>query len=146
MPPFSSRTRKCLFIAFGFFTLSLGIVGIFLPILPTTPFLLLSAWAWMKSSPRFYTWLIHNRFLGTYIRNYRERKGITLRHKIVTITVLWIGIGYTAIFVSERLWLTLLLFAIAAGVTVHLLMLKTLPADKKDRGRQPPNAAAPGRK
>jgi len=146
MARITSRARKFLFIVFGFFTLALGIVGVFLPVLPTTPFLLVSAWAWMKSSPRFYTWLIHNRLLGTYIRNYRERKGITLRHKIITITVLWIGIGYTAILVSERLWLTLLLFAIAIGVTVHLLALKTLPADKKDRGRQPPNAADPGRK
>ncbi|MBN1685502.1 MAG: YbaN family protein [Spirochaetales bacterium] len=146
MPSFSARTRKTFFISFGFVTLSLGIVGIFLPILPTTPFLLLSAWAWMKSSGRFYSWLIHNRLLGTYIRNYREKRGITVRHKIITLAVLWTGIGYTAIFVSERLWLTLLLFAIAAGVTAHLLLLKTLPAGKENRDRQPPDGAGPGKK
>jgi len=115
--------------------LSLGIIGIFIPILPTTPFLLLSAWAWMNSSDRFYTWLIHNRVLGTYIRNYREKRAITLRHKIVTITLLWAGISYAAIFVSERLWLTILLFVIAAGVTIHLLMLKTLPSGNKGASR-----------
>ncbi len=123
--------RRTLRITFGFITLTLGIIGIFLPILPTTPFLLLSAWAWMKSSHRFYAWLINNRYLGAYIRTYREKRGITVRHKIITLTVLWLGIGYTAIFVAARLWLTLLLFAIAAGVTVHLMMLKSLPPDKR---------------
>ena len=141
----SARTRKIIFISFGFVTLSLGIVGVFLPILPTTPFLLLSAWAWMKSSERFYTWLINNRILGSYIRNYKEKKGITLRHKIITLIALWVGIGYAAIFVSQKLWLTLLLFAIAVGVTIHLLLLKTLPAEEKP-GRRPPGAADPGRK
>ncbi len=126
----SARARKGLLITFGFLTLGLGVIGVFLPLLPTTPFLLVSAWAWMKSSDRFYTWLIRNRVLGTYIRNYKEKRGITLRHRVITIAVLWIGIGYAAIFVSERLWLTLLLFAVALGVTVHLCVLKTLPARK----------------
>lgn len=122
--------RRRLFFAFGFLTLVLGIIGLFLPILPTTPFLLLTAWAWMNSSARFYTWLINSRVFGTYIRNYREKRGITPRHKVITITVLWAGIGYAALFVSPHLWLTLLLFAIAVGVTIHLLTLKTLPSEK----------------
>lgn len=113
----------------------MGIVGLFLPILPTTPFLLLSAWAWMNSSERFYNWLINSRVFGTYIRNYREKRGITLRHKVITITVLWAGIGYAAIFVSPHLWLSLLLFVIGLGVTIHLLTLKTLPSEKHRRRR-----------
>ena len=143
MPHSLTPTKKKLFIAFGFVTLTLGVIGIFLPVLPTTPFLLLSAAAWMKSSDRFYSWLIRNRFLGTYIRNYREKRGITLRHKIITISFLWIGIGYTTIFVSTSLWLSLVLFVIATGVTIHLLILRTLPAEKKgaDGHEEPP---APG--
>jgi uncharacterized protein len=153
MRPSSARTKKRLLIVFGFVTLSLGIIGVFLPILPTTPFLLLSAWAWMKSSNSFYTWLINNRFLGTYISNYKEKRGITRLHKTITLGMLWIGITYAAIFVSQRLWLTLLLFAIAVGVTIHLTLLKTLPAKKKP-GRRPhesspdntPETTDPGRK
>lgn len=129
-----SRIHKPLLISFGFVTLALGIVGIFLPLLPTTPFLLLSAWAWAKSSTLFYGWLKRNKYLGTYISNYKEKKGITLSHKILTLTILWIGIGYAAIFVAKQLWLTVLLFAIAAGVTTHLLMLKKLPRDQKKPG------------
>jgi uncharacterized protein len=129
LPP---RVRQTFFIAFGFLTLALGIIGILLPLLPTTPFLLLSAWAWAKSSPRFYAWLVGNKFLGTYIRNYKEKKGITPGHRMITLTILWVGIGYAAIFVATRLWLTVLLFVIAAGVTAHLLMLKKLPRKKKE--------------
>jgi hypothetical protein len=131
MQIFSARTQKRVLIAFGFVTLSLGITGVFLPILPTTPFLLLSAWAWMKSSKRFYKWLIHNRFFGTYIRNYKEKRGITRLHKTITLIILWIGIGYAALFVSNRLWLSLLLFAIAIGVTVHIVFLRTVSARQK---------------
>ena len=82
----------------------------------------------MKSSSRFYEWLVGNRYLGSYIKNYREKKSITVRHKILTLTILWLGIGYAAIFIASQLWLTILLFAIAAGVTVHLMMLKTISA------------------
>ena len=132
-----------MYLVFGFLTLGLGIIGVFLPILPTTPFLLLSAWAWMNSSERFYTWLINSRFLGTYIRNYREKRGITLLHKVITLTALWIGIGYAAFFVSEGLWLTVLLLVIAVGVSIHLLMLRTLPVERK-RSMPPDTPDRPG--
>lgn len=118
--------------------LVLGIIGLFLPILPTTPFLLLTAWAWMNSSARFYTWLINSRVLGTYIENYREKRGITLLHKTITLTLLWIGIAYAAFFVSDRLWLTVSLLVIAVGVSIHLLMLKTLPVERKPDRLPPP--------
>ena len=147
MPSFSRHTRKLLLIAFGFVTLLLGIIGVFLPLLPTTPFLLLSAWAWMKSSRRFYEWLVSNKYLGTYIRNYREKRSITVRHKIITLVILWLGIGYAAIFVATRVWLTVLLFAIAVGVTVHLMMLKTLSTGAKKPGtRGEEEATGSGRK
>ena len=132
MPTSLSRPKRIVLISLGCITFSLGIVGIFLPLLPTTVFLLISAWAWMKSSDRFYHWLINNRVLGSYIRNYREERGITMRQKILTLTLLWVAIGYAALIIVEKLWLTLLLFGIAIGVTIHLLTLKTLNAKKAD--------------
>ncbi|MBT3274973.1 MAG: YbaN family protein [Spirochaetales bacterium] len=131
-------TKKVLLIILGFLSLSLGIVGIFLPLLPTTVFLLISAWCWARSSERFYKWLMNNRWLGSYIRNYSEGKGITARQKIFTFTLLWVGIGATAIFAVSALWLKLVLFGIACGVTIHLGMLRTLP------GKQVPESEGEG--
>ena len=127
-----SRTAKTLYIALGGVSLALGVIGIFLPILPTTVFLLISAWSWARSSERFYRWLINNRLLGSYISNYRDEKGVTQRQRVLTLALLWIGIGYTAVFIVSKLWLTLLLFGIAVAVTIHMLMLKTLPTKVKE--------------
>ena len=127
-----SRTAKTLYIALGGVSLALGVIGIFLPILPTTVFLLISAWSWARSSERFYRWLINNRLLGSYISNYRDEKGVTQRQRVLTLALLWIGIGYTAVFIVSKLWLTLLLFGIAIAVTIHMLMLKTLPTRVKE--------------
>ena len=114
----------------GFVTLGLGTLGIFLPLLPTTVFYLITAACWMRSSERFYTWLMNNRLIGNYIRNYREKKGITLRQKILTISLLWVGIGYTAFFVVSKTWITVLLLAIALAVSIHLLILRTLSREE----------------
>lgn len=65
---------KTLYIALGTLSLALGILGIFLPLLPTTPFLLLTAALYFKSSPRLYNWLLNQKHLGPYIRNFRENK------------------------------------------------------------------------
>ena len=80
------------------FFVGIGILGIFIPVLPTTPFFLLAATLYAKSSKRFYDWLLSNRFFGKYIKNYREGKGITLKIKISTIALLWITIGCSALF------------------------------------------------
>jgi len=116
--------KKKLLILLGFFFVGLGIVGIFLPLLPTTPFLLLAAALFARSSPRFYRWLLNNRWLGSYIRNYREGRDIPLKAKILSITFLWIVILYSGFFVLKQWSLRLLLFLIACGVTAHLLTLK----------------------
>ena len=115
---------KILLIATGTFLIILSIVGIFIPVLPTTPFLLLAAALYARSSKRFYNWLINNRILGRYIKNYREGKGIPLKVKIIAISILWITIGYSAIFAMEILWVRILLIIIAVGVTVHIVRVK----------------------
>ena len=123
---------KYLYIAAGTLSLILGVVGIFVPLLPTTPFLLLTAALYFKSSPRLYDWLLRNRYLGIYIRNFREYKAIPLRAKIVSVLLLWATIGYRVLAVVEALWLRLLLAAIAVGVTIHIWSYKTLRKNKND--------------
>jgi len=110
----------------GTIALALGIVGIFLPGLPTTPFLLLSAWCYARSSPRLYTWLMQHPVLGTYIRDYLERRGVPLRAKILALALLWPSIIVTAVFATRLLHARLALLFIAAAVSVHILKLKTL--------------------
>ena len=125
--------RKSLLVTAGILSVGLGVLGIFLPLLPTTPFLLLAAACFIRSSDRLYHWLIHHRWFGSYIRNYREHRAIALRAKVGTLLLLWVTIGYSAFFVAHAWWLRALLVAIAVGVTAHILSLKTLRTPKAGR-------------
>ncbi|NQT66996.1 MAG: YbaN family protein [Actinobacteria bacterium] len=121
---------KVLLIATGTFFIGLGIVGIFVPVLPTTPFLLISAALYAKSSKSFYNWLVNNKILGRYIKNYREGKGIPLKLKIITIALLWITIGCSVIFAIDIFWVRVMLVIIAIGVTIHIIRIKPLDKSK----------------
>jgi uncharacterized membrane protein YbaN (DUF454 family) len=110
--------------------LILGAVGVFIPVLPTTPFLLLAAALYLRSSERMHAWMFENRFFGEYLRNYRDGKGIPLGSKLVTIAALWATIAYSALFVSTHWAMSLALIVIAVAVTIHLLLIPTLR--KKD--------------
>ena len=125
-----SRPKRILLITAGVFFFGLGIVGIFVPILPTTPFFLLAAALFAQSSRRFYNWLINNRFFGKYIRNYREGRGIPVKIKIFVITLLWITIGLSAVFALDILFVRIILLLVAVGVTLHIVSIKTY--DPKD--------------
>lgn len=105
-------------------------LGIFLPLLPTTPFLLLAAACYIRSSDKFYRRLITNRLFGRYIRNYREGRGVSPLMKVMAISLLWITIGYSAFLVVDILAVRILLILIAVGVTVHLVLLKTYRREK----------------
>ena len=124
-PAIQTWLRILLVIA-GTVCVGLGIVGIFVPVLPTTPFLLLAAACYARSSQRFHSWLLNNKWFGSYIRNYLEKKGITLRAKIITLSLLWITIGVTISFAVETFALKLILGIIAIGVSIHILSLRTL--------------------
>ncbi len=115
-----------LLVAAGTLFVGLGILGIFLPILPTTPFLLLAAACYARGSQRFHRWLLNHRYLGSYIRNYREGRGLTLRAKAFTLLLLWITLSYSAFVAVDLMPVKVILLAIAAGVTWHLLSLPTL--------------------
>jgi hypothetical protein len=115
-----TKTRRALWVAAGALFLLLGIIGVFLPVLPTTPFLLLTAACWARGSRRFHHWLLHNRLFGSYIRDYYEGRGIPLRTKIWSMVMLWGTIGYT-VYRVDILPMRLVLPLIAIGVSIHVL-------------------------
>lgn len=117
--------RQGLLIAAGTASVGVGVVGIAVPILPTTPFLLLAAACYVRGSERMYNGLLNNRILGEYIRSYREGRGLPLRIKVLTISLLWITIGYSTVFVIDAAWVRIILLIIATGVTIHILMIRT---------------------
>ena len=129
-PHAKSGLSKWLLITAGSICVVLGTLGIFLPLLPTTPFLLLAAAAYIRSSRRFYDWLLSNRLFGTYIRDYREGRGVPLGTKIVALALLWITIGYSFFYVTSNWIVRTILIVIVIGVTVHLVTLKTLRKDR----------------
>ena len=117
---------KWLLVLLGSIALVLGVVGIFLPLLPTTPFLLLAAALYFRGSPRLYDWLLAHPHLGEYIRNFRENRAIPLRVKVVSVSLVWLTLGYCAVFVAEAIWLSILFLLLAAAITLHILSYKTL--------------------
>lgn len=121
--------KKKLFVVLGFLSLGLGIIGIFLPLLPTTPFILLSSILFQKSSDRFHKMLTQNKVLGKYITDYTERKGITLKNKIIALIFLTAGMG-KGFFSMQNIYGRVSLVVIFIAVFVHILKLKTLKGDK----------------
>ena len=117
---------KIILTIFGLLSLTLGVIGIFVPILPTTPLLLLAAWCFFRSSKTLYEKLINSKHLGSYIKNFRENKIIPLKTKVYIITLLWASLIYCIFFVaSGMLWLQILLAIILIGVTMHILSYKS---------------------
>lgn len=109
----------------GLFSLILGVIGIFIPGLPTTPFLLLTAALFLRSSDRLYKWLIQNRHLGKYVLNYQRRKGMTRQQKVYSISLMWIMIAISAGLLVRSLPVRLVI--VAAGVAGTVVMGFVVP-------------------
>lgn len=118
--------KSTLWIVFGILAFSLGIIGVFIPFLPTTPFLLLAAGFFLKGSDRLYQWLTNHKLFGKYIRNFREYKAIPIKTKIFAVSTLWATILASVLFFTKSLTLKGLLLGIGIGVTIHILHYKTL--------------------
>lgn len=123
--------RGIWFVA-GTICLALGAIGIVLPILPTTPFLLAAAACYYKSSLRMHKWLLTNKYFGEYIRNYKEGKGIPRKTKATALIVLWVTIGVSTFFFLDRLLpaflvlpMQLIMISVAIIVTIYMLRLPT---------------------
>lgn len=117
---------RFIFTILGILSLGLGIAGSFLPVLPTTPFLLLAATLFLKGNRKLYHWLMNHPRLGVYISNFMIHKAIPAKVKIIAISALWITLLCCAIFVADHWILRVLFISIAIGVTIHILSYKTL--------------------
>lgn len=125
----NSLVRRVLITA-GTLFVGLGVLGIYLPLLPTTPFLLLAAACYARGSRRFYTWLLSNKWFGDYIKNYREGKGVPLKVKVLSSSLLWITMIFSTVFIVHILLVRIILILIASGVTIHILSIRTLEDEK----------------
>lgn len=123
----ASTLRRGLLVAAGVLCVALGLVGVFVPLLPTTPFLLLAAACFVRSSERLHRWLLENRLLGEPVRRYRNREGMPLSSKVATLALLWGTLSLSAWVAVPpgRWWLHLLLLSVGAGVTTHILRIRT---------------------
>lgn len=117
--------RRCVYFTVGAASVAFGVIGIFLPIWPTTCFLLLAGWCFARSSPRAERWLHENRLFGKYLKDYRERGMISTRVRRASLAVLWLFIGASALLFMGRLWVVALLLLVASAVTLHLYSLPT---------------------
>jgi hypothetical protein len=120
-----NKIKKCLFIIVGTISLMLGITGLFIPVLPTTPFLLLSSFCYMKSSKKLYHWLMTRKVIGTYLSNYITYKAVPKNTKIFSIIFLWITLSISMILIHHW-YVRVFLILVGIGVSIHLLTLKTI--------------------
>ena len=116
---------KTVYIIVGSISLVLGTLGIFLPLLPTTPFYLLTAWLYMRGSQKMYRKVMNNKYFGNIVRDFQENKSISLKTKIITVSMLWGTILLSAFLAVSDWRVRALLFAVAVGVTVHVLSYQT---------------------
>ncbi len=124
------KAKKYVFITLGIISVVLGVAGIVIPVLPTTPFLLLSSFLFYKSSDKFYNWLINHKTFGVYIYNYKTYKAISKKDKIVTLVMLYTTMSIS-FYLINNLYVRILLAVIAIGVTIHILSMNTLENKKK---------------
>lgn len=98
----------------------LGGLGILLPILPTTPFLLLSLACFVKSSDKLYSFILNNKYLAPYVKDYLNGNGIPFKTKIRAILLIWITIGFSVIFILDNTIIRLMLLSIASIVSIYI--------------------------
>ena len=135
-PKFSqvnSNVLRWILVCIGWVSVAGGVVGLFLPLVPTIPFLLLAVACFSRSSERFHTWLTQHNHLGPLLRNYLSGSGIPLRVKTTAICMIWISFPASAFLVVSTWWLQILLIVVAISVTLYLISLPTTaPAPKEE--------------
>ncbi len=119
------KIYRYFYLISGILLVAIGVIGIFLPVLPTTIFLILASACFIKSSPKANDWLRNHKILGQYIKNYQDGSGLTVKSKIFNLIFLWSMILVSALLLTKSLVIKLVLLAIAVGVTIHILMIKT---------------------
>ena len=117
---------KAVLIIIGTLSITLGVIGIVIPLLPTTPLILLGAACYVKASDNLYQKLIKNKWLGGYIKDFREKNGITLKNKVLSLSLMWISITGTILFLDIVFWLAAVLIIIAVTVSAYILSFDTI--------------------
>ncbi|QUH22586.1 YbaN family protein [Methanobacterium alkalithermotolerans] len=117
--------KRVFFFSLGVTLLSVGALGALLPVLPTTPLVIASAFCFGKSSKRAEKWISRNRYFGSYINNYKTRKGVPLDVKIKSLVFLWVMLFASMLIVNQG-YLYILLMVVGMGVSAHILLLKTM--------------------
>ena len=120
----SSRISRGAFAALGCVFVGLGMVGVFVPVWPTTIFCILALWCFKKSSQRLELWLLNNRLVGPTLRDWDETRSLTLRAKYIAIGAIWLAIFISIVLVSQP-WVRVLLFFVAAALTLYLATRRT---------------------
>lgn len=126
-----SDLLRWILICCGWGAIVAGVIGIFLPLVPTVPFLLLAVACFARSSVRFHGWLVDHTHLGPLVRDYLSGAGIPLRAKRMAIGMVWVSFTLSTFLFAEALWLKALLMTIAVGITLYLLSLPTSTDGKR---------------
>lgn len=122
-----SALKRLLWVSLGLTSVALGVVGIFLPVLPTTPFILLAGFAFARSSTRFYNWLLSHRIFGPMVYEWRERRTIPRRVKAIAVTLIVVTFTISIAFVIPVLVGQLVMAAVGVGVVGWLLQVPSEP-------------------
>ncbi|MHB8062540.1 MAG: YbaN family protein [Ruminiclostridium sp.] len=116
--------KKIVLLISGWALIVIAAIGVFLPILPTTPLVILAAMCFSYSSERMHRFLLKSHFFGSYIENFKTKQGISVATKASGIIVLWVLLTISAVSMNKT-WSTIMFAVIGIGVTTHLLLLKT---------------------
>lgn len=119
--------KKAILLVIGTITLIFGFVGVFLPVLPTTPFLLVSLACFVNSSTKMHQFIMNNKVLGPYVKDYASGKGIPKKAKWRAVLFIWVTIGFSATFILDRLFLRIVILIIALLVSIYIFTRKTAP-------------------
>jgi uncharacterized membrane protein YbaN (DUF454 family) len=120
------RSVRYALLAVGWLSVALGVIGIFMPVLPTTPFLLLAAACFVRSSRRFYLWLVMHPRLGPWIRDYLDGQGIPRKAKVYALSLMWASIAFSC-YLVPMFWARTFMLTSAVLVSIYILRQKTLP-------------------
>ena len=112
---------RYIFIGLSGISLCLAFIGVFLPVLPTTPLVILSAVLYARSSPRFYNWLMNHPTLGPGLRHWRRTGSIPIRVKVISVTMLWLALGSSVVFFVPLFWVKVFLVLVGVGVTFYIV-------------------------
>jgi hypothetical protein len=117
--------KQLLFLSLGTTFFGIGVAGAVLPLLPITPFILVSVFCFGRSSKKAEMWISNNRYFGSYIENYKNKKGVPLNIKLKSIIFLWIMLISSSVILSNQIYLIILLAIVGIAVTAHIMLLKS---------------------